>query len=973
MRVLLIAINLYQSVGGGQSVYRKIIESSPGLDFFYFANDEVASSDKPANAHPIPLLSARNLRVLAPPPFPAYHITQLEAADQFARSVAGQRFDIVDIPDFYTFGSALRSAFSHHKVIVKRIVLAMHGNISDSIDINWGSAGNHVLEHRVQELAQFKEADAVYGISRRYIQDWKKRLDRDVKYIDPAYFVEHSEPADPVSWRGLKPSLYCIGRMERRKGNDLFVELVRWLGKEQIERAAHVGEADYSFNGVSSAYLLENIARQREVEIEQLPVMNRAEMQALYGRRSILILPVRYDTLNLVALEALFSGCPVAISDKAGVCDYLDQAHPGLPYLKMDSNNFYGSVEKLRHLIENYDEHRSVLLSYLKSSLVLPSDPLDMAACYEEFIGMPARGPEGSAEAVIRYESGLSISGARMAGVARKLLPQNAYHTLRRVLHAPSQFAIEKIRQTGYAGDAKFLGVLMDASSLPVRLQKIADKPEKSKDQLREKLNDVYGNASSPLYRCNFWMEIARIERGLGNDLMAVAYELRILRLLGDDRLGLLSRVVETLERHGFVGEARVAEAMFADPSSSEQRVYDHLKQTYRRNLSLAEKPWQTVLDYRTTTLPKVAVIVSLYKAADKLNFFLTALNQQTLIRKGEVEIILVDSGSPTDEREVFSQYSARGPINAVYARSADRETIQSAWNRGIRLARAPYLVFLGADETLYPEALESLAKELDENTNVDWVMANSLVTEVEANGEYKNDVMPYRRDGAGKDHVYLETCYLSWVGGMYRKSLHDRFGYYDETFGAAGDTEIKNRILPYINVKFVPRMLGLFINYPDGQTTASPKAEIEDSRAWYAHRTPGGIRYAFEGRPLEDAEKQLCLALGYRKSFCGHMSCDIEYATYLARYIKGRSASSLIASAVLPGLEEMLIEMRQLEFAEIHPSKSGSRRLLFRAWRSAARHQAAHRKALQSVSWPCYNVLNDNRYEQHSWLWKSQ
>lgn len=971
MRVLLITTNLYRSVGGGQSVYKKIIESSPGVDFFYFVTDQHANADKPANAHPISLLGSRKLRILAPPPFPAYHIAQLKEADRYARSVAGQRFDIVDIPDFYTFGGALRSALNHHDVVVQKIVLAMHGNISDSIDLNWGSTGNCVLEHRVVELAQFKGADAVYGVSSRYIQAWQKRLDRPVKYIDPAYFVKRSEQVSSVNATRLKPSLYCIGRMERRKGNDLFVELVRWIGQDRFKRAAHIGEADYSNIGVSSAYLLSNIAKQREIEIEQLPVMSPAEMQGLYGQRSILILPVRYDTLNLVALEALFSGCPVAISDKAGVCDYLDQAHPGLPYVKMDSNNFYESVGKLQDLIENYDRHREALLDYLKNSLTVPSQPLNMAACYEEFINTPPQEFRGAA-ALIRYEEGVPLPGSSLARTARQLLPKHTYHALRRLLRAPQEFVVEKIKQSVFAGDAKFLGVFMDASSLPSRLKKIAEHSEQSKNRLREKLDEIYSNASSPLYRCNFWLDIARLERELGNDLMAVTYELRVLRLLGDDRLGLLQRVVETLNSRGFIEEARVADAMFRDPSSAEERVYSYLQETYQRNLNLVDKSWETVVDCRSAISPKVSVIVSLYKAADKLNFFLTALGQQTLIKKGEVEIILVDSGSPTDEASVFSNYSSRNQVNAVYARSSGRETIQCAWNRGIRLAQAPYLVFLGVDETLYPEALEILAEELNANPGVDWVMANSLVTEVQENGEYKNDVMSYRRNGAGKDHTYLETCYLSWVGGMYRKSLHDRFGYYDETFGAAGDTEIKNRILPYINVRFVPKMMGLFLNYPDGQTTASPKAEIEDFRAWYAHRTPGGIRYAFENRSLEDAEKQLCLALGYRKSFCGHMSCDIEYATYLARYIRNRFANSRIANAVLPGLENMLAEMRQLEFAEINPSRYGGTRLLFRIWRAAAQHQAEHRSALQSISWPCYNVLNDNRYEQHSWLWKS-
>jgi hypothetical protein len=206
----------------------------------------------------------------------------------------------------------------------------------------------------------------------------------------------------------------------------------------------------------------------------------------------------------------------------------------------------------------------------------------------------------------------------------------------------------------------------------------------------------------------------------------------------------------------------------------------------------------------------------------------------------------------------------------------------------------------------------------------------------------------------------------------MYRKNLHERFGYYDETFGAAGDTEFKNRILPYINVKFIPKMLGLFLNYPDGQTTASPKAEIEDLRAWYVHRTPGGVRYAFKNRPVADSERLLCTALGYRKSYCGHMSCDIEYASYLAQHIKTKTTDSTVGSAVLPGLEKMLCQLRGLEFTEKPPSRLGSMNTLIGAWRAVSQYQIQHREALKSISWPCYNVLNDNRYEQHSWLWKS-
>jgi glycosyltransferase involved in cell wall biosynthesis len=971
LNVLLITNDLYKSIGGGQTVYKKIIESAPEINFYYFISDESLTSQRPSNAYPIPLKSRRTLRVLTRPPFASHKLHPLEDADQYARSVSGRTFDIVDIPDFYTFGSVLRDAFSHHNVTVGRVVLALHGNISKSIELNWGSTGNQVLEQRMMEISQFTSADGTYGISPRYIKEWQSRFYRDVTFINPAFFISPEKESNACIKAIDQPSLYCIGRTERRKGNDLFIELVRWLKRETFKKASHVGDQDYTYRGISSSYLLEQIAKQRNIKVEYVPTMNRQQMQTLYAGKAIIVLPVRYDTLNLVALEALFSGCPTAISEAAGVCEYLDEFYPGLPYIKIDFDSFYGAASKLQDLIDNYDQHRAALCDYLNMNPPFPTAHLEMGLVYQRFLDATDKTKLCSSTEIAYEECGRDFK-VEAIQLAKKLLPINIFQLIRKIALAPKIALIVTIKETGYLGDAKFFSVMLDAKALPWRLGRIAEHSEYNEERLREKLAEIYGNASSPLFRCNFWQDIARIERLLGNDLMAVTYELRILRLLGDDRLALLPRVLETLKKHGFQYEADAAQAMYGNSAQAEERVYNYLKDAYQRNLVWEEKPWKILEDHRSSVVPKVSVIVSLYNAADKLSFFLTALCQQTLLKQGVVEIILVDSGSPTNEHEVVTKYLNHTSLNVVYARSAGRETIQAAWNRGIGLARSPYLVFLGVDETLYPEALETLANELDQNPDIDWVMANSLVTAVEENGVYKHDIMPYIRDGATKDHTYLETCYLSWVGGMYRSSLHSRFGYYDETFSAAGDTEFKNRILPKIKVKFVPQMLGLFLNYPDGQTTASPKAEIEDLRAWYLHRTLGGLAYAFEERPIKDAEALLTLALGYRKSYCGHLSCDIEYATYLAQYINLKVESSTIAANALPGLLEMLGQLRFIEFTEIMPTRMSSIMNLIRAWRNASKYEIQHSSLLKDTSKPHYRILNDNRYEQHSWLWKS-
>src|SRR5262249_52898 len=182
-------------------------------------------------------------------------------------------------------------------------------------------------------------------------------------------------------------------------------------------------------------------------------------------------------------------------------------------------------------------------------------------------------------------------------------------------------------------------------------------------------------------------------------------------------------------------------------------------------------------------------------------------------------------------------------------------------------------------------------------------------------------------------------------------------FGWYDGTFGAAGDTEFKNRVLPFLKTKCVPQLLGVFLNYPEERTTASPRAEIEDTRAWYLHHALGGVRYAFQNRDPADAEKLLLLALNYRKSYVQHPTRDVEYALNVADYLSDVAPDSP-ALCLAQGAAVLLDAYRALDsvpslaaraFAEtIHKTRT-----------VAARVQADHRATswLQQVR---YEIFND-------------
>jgi hypothetical protein len=233
---------------------------------------------------------------------------------------------------------------------------------------------------------------------------------------------------------------------------------------------------------------------------------------------------------------------------------------------------------------------------------------------------------------------------------------------------------------------------------------------------------------------------------------------------------------------------------------------------------------------------------------------------------------------------------------------------------------------------------------------------------------------MCYDRPSALPEAHYLDCTYLYYVGGLYRKSIHDRVGYYDGTFRAAGDTEFKNRALPFIACKTLPERLGVFLNYPDDRATHSPTAEIEDTRAWYLHRTLEGVRYAFQRKSDAEISALLRLALCYRKCYLPHLSSDVEYAHHLLTHLRERDPAHPDL-AFFPAVCDLRDTYRRLQLLEtIRSQYSFAEALrLLRNVRGAERKVRTIGRRLAGPEFDVRFVLfNDNQFEQHHWPWPS-
>lgn len=1012
--ILLLATDLYIQVGGGQSAYRRLIALRPNDHFYYFREHEAEDAPRPTNATAIPFT-----RVLIPRAegLPAGSDTLLWAYSEcrnVARAVAehaGRReFDVVDTPDYHFLGLFIRQALATEGIRVGTVVLALHGTLSDAFAGGWpqgGQDGRYLAELRLAERLQFRAVDARYALSTAYAAQWQRRAPLAVNALDPLCLAGEATPALAAMREGM-PDLAFVGRREKWKGPDLFLDIAWCVPRETYRRLLLIGPEGPNRFGIGSAETLAAMVGKRRLEVEITGGWSAAEVRALLAQRTLLLLPSRHDTFNLVALEALMQGCPALISDRAGFSLWLRSRLPELDWLVVPVDCGRRAAARVDEVLREYDARRAELIDTLRRA-ALQGDLASLSAIYDPAPVCDLEARQAVVDLAARYElMGRVRRSGRLGQVLRQTVARGQFVAahlaplvpapLRRAARSATRQALLLARTRSFSSlhsavkedirariraatglSARTIQQLIRARRLLALREEMLRLPETSTRDRQAKLAKISAAASDFLVdRVRLYRELARLERRAGRALIAATYQMRIMRWLGQDRYGDLPFVAATFREAGFVHEAAAAEAMFGgDLAERDARCAALLQEAYARNRTKRELPLAVLEDPREAAggaVPRAAVIVSLYNAAAKLPTLLDNLALQTMAQAGELEVVLVDSNSPADERSALEAWrrSRGSALPVVYARSAERETIQAAWNRGIRLARAPYLAFLGADEGLHPDALRRLAAALDHDRRVDWAIADSLVTSVDCHGVFDADVMTYDRSGYRQDLVLLDTCYLSWVGGLYRRSIHDRFGFYDESFRAAGDTEFKNRIMPHIHSVHVTGVLGVFNNYPEERTTAHPRAEIEDLRAWYLWRTPAGMGYAFGRRPVEDALHLLRDCFGYRKSFCRHISTDFDLAEALARHIAARPDAPAFAAAALQATGEALARLRELEL--LPEAAAGRLAVASHAWSvvwefhkgRAARHAAL----LDLPGTPFHEVFNDNRYEQHWWSW---
>lgn len=940
MKILLGALDLFAGITDEHIFYASLIRANPSVQFYYLAHYESQDNVRPANA--VPLRLAQYLSIPSKfasgtiPEFaPDLAFVRLNAArlaTDLARASSGLFFDVVDVPLSSEVQQYLKPALQQHNVSYGLVASLLNLPVSDELQ------------------SQASSADMHYTFSEKLCEQWSLHLNKQVHYIDPLHVIVIPQVQNKKSSNA--PIINYFSSAGREKNHEYFLELIWFLDKRIY--------GSTKFHGLWSDHNTQQIRKlvaNRGVPVEVCGISELSKVKAIYAERSLNVCASDLQ-FNLLALQSLISGCPTIIGDNSGVLNFLNKRFPLLPHLVLPTFNTRLVNQKVSDLLQRYDDHREQLKTALEITNFLTEGP-DLIWVYKS--GAKPTVPCGTTE-LVEYQKLIELP--KVMPVYRRVWPKvkdrlkqlsrMPSHYFRRMVNKLTVLLVDRLAQSPCS---LFASQLKAAIGLGVEISS-------AEFGQRDFLFKLIGRCQ--VDRVRIFRQLADIEMQAGRDLIWATYQIRVMRWLGYDKFGELSATKQVLLKDGFIQEAFLLDIIFGESSSKD--LYDLLIDRLNINRSLPEFHYEVIDDRRTKGAYQCGVIVSLYNASDNLAYFLTDLCEQTLVRTGQCEIILIDSASPSNEQQVFLEFMRGRNVEIVFARNESRETIQGAWNRGVSLSRSKYLALLGVDEMIRPDTLEILSGELDKDPTLDWIGANSLLAPVDKSGQWHADILLYDRSGYDQDICLLDGSYLTYAGALYRKSIHDRFGFYDSSFKAGGDNEFRFRILPFIKSKTWPETLGMFRDFPGERVTGHPRAEIEDLRGWYLFRTPQGTAYSFQNRPLEDVLQQLKRCFAFRWAGSRHLSSNIDYALNIILYIESNYDYNV------PILKKLVIqaqaELRALEVLRYHaPARIAAQflcslfRLKYIGWRIS-------RICSGSKASTVFNIFNDNRYEQHYYPW---
>jgi len=236
---------------------------------------------------------------------------------------------------------------------------------------------------------------------------------------------------------------------------------------------------------------------------------------------------------------------------------------------------------------------------------------------------------------------------------------------------------------------------------------------------------------------------------------------------------------------------------------------------------------------------PRLTIVTSVYNGNDFIQPFLDDMIQMHGYE--ECQHLIINANSPDHEGPAIRKFIAFH-TNAHYIDMTCDPGLYRIWNMAIQIADAPYVTNANIDDRRSKYFIHDSVEFLDQHPKIDVVSAPVFVTRIpnetfDQNKAYDLWYSKFRGEYR-KEDLFMYDKFGGIVGSMnvphsnpvWRKKIHRKAGYFDETFTPFSDWEFWIRCASK-DARFwnLERPLSLYYHNPKGLSTDKQKEEERD------------------------------------------------------------------------------------------------------------------------------------------------
>ena len=176
-------------------------------------------------------------------------------------------------------------------------------------------------------------------------------------------------------------------------------------------------------------------------------------------------------------------------------------------------------------------------------------------------------------------------------------------------------------------------------------------------------------------------------------------------------------------------------------------------------------------------TLMKISIITATFNSEKVIQRLINSLRAQSV---KDFEWIVCDGASTDSTLEILKKVN---DLNLRISSESDFG-IYDALNKGIKLSKCDYYIVIGSDDWFEADAIEKFVKEIDGHSSV--ITAPFVCNKkIQRLSKLPRCFSGYRRNIFGHS-----------VATLFRKKLHEKYGYYSNKYPIAADYEFMVKVI---------------------------------------------------------------------------------------------------------------------------------------------------------------------------------